>query len=58
LRPIQTNRDHSRPVKTKREKKVGKTKTEPSEIKAGEPYEDEEIKKIFNNSFANLSVSK
>jgi len=36
---------------------VGKTKTEPTEIKAGKPYEDEEIKELINNSLTNLSIS-
>ena len=58
LRPVETNRDQSRPVKTKREKKIGKTKAEPTEIKAGRPYEDEEINEMINNSLANLSLSE
>jgi hypothetical protein len=54
LRPVETIPDQSRPVKTK--KKVGKTKTEATEIKAGEPFEDEEINEMINDSLANLRI--
>ena len=53
-RPIETDRGQSKPVKAKREKK---TKKEPTEIKAGEPYKDKEIKEMITNSLANISIS-
>jgi len=61
LRPIETDLDRSRPIETESKsvkvKREKKNKTEPTEVGAGKPYKDEEIKEIFNNSFANLSVS-
>ena len=49
--PVETNPNQLKPVKK------SKTKSKPSEIKAGETYDDDEIEEMINNSLTNLSTS-
>src|SRR5579863_2018906 len=50
-RPVETNQDQLRPVKK------CKSKSKPSEVKAGTSYEDEEIKEMINTGLVNLNTS-